>query len=85
MDGIEALKKLKRFKETRAIPVVALSANAMERDIEKGMKAGFDGYLTKPIEVREVLSTIEAALNGGPSTKSLRKTPKRSPRSAAKG
>ena len=85
MDGIEALKKLKRFKETRAIPVVALSANAMERDIEEGMKAGFDGYLTKLIEVGEVLSTIEAALNGGPSTKSSRKTPKRSPRSAAQG
>jgi CheY-like chemotaxis protein len=42
--------------------VVALSANAMPRDIEKGLQAGFFRYLTKPIRVNEFLDTLQAAL-----------------------
>jgi CheY-like chemotaxis protein len=42
--------------------VVALSANAMPRDIEKGLKAGFFRYLTKPIKVREFMDTLDAVL-----------------------
>jgi CheY-like chemotaxis protein len=42
--------------------VIALSANAMPRDIEKGLKAGFFRYLTKPIKVHEFMDTLDLAL-----------------------
>jgi len=45
--------------QTAHIPVVALSANAMPRDIEKGLEAGFFRYLTKPIIVNEFLDTLD--------------------------
>ena len=48
--------------ETANIPVVALSANAMPDDIEKGMTAGFFRYLTKPIKVRQFMDTLDSAL-----------------------
>ena len=47
---------------TAHIPVVALSANAMPRDIEKGMEAGFYRYLTKPIKVNEVMEMLDVTL-----------------------
>ena len=47
---------------TSDIPVVALSANAMTRDIEKGLAAGFFRYLTKPIRVTELMLTLDEAL-----------------------
>ncbi len=60
--GIEALKILREDPATAHIPVVALSANAMPRDIEKGLQAGFFRYLTKPIKVNEFMDTLEVAL-----------------------
>jgi PAS domain S-box-containing protein len=60
--GIEALKILREDPETAHIPVVALSANAMPRDIEKGLQAGFFRYLTKPIKVHEFMDTLDVAL-----------------------
>jgi PAS domain S-box-containing protein len=62
ISGIEALKILHEDPETAHIPVVALSANAMPRDIEKGLQAGFFRYLTKPIKVHEFMSTLDVAL-----------------------
>ena len=47
---------------TRHIPVIALSANAVPRDIEKGLQAGFYRYLTKPIKVTEFMDTLDVAL-----------------------
>jgi CheY-like chemotaxis protein len=47
---------------TAHIPIVALSANAMPRDIERGLEAGFFRYLTKPIKVAEFLETLDVAL-----------------------
>ena len=47
---------------TAHIPVIALSANAMPRDIEKGLEAGFFRYLTKPIKVNEFMDTLDVAL-----------------------
>lgn len=47
---------------TRQIPVVAISANAMARDIEKGLNAGFFRYLTKPINIAEFMATLDDAL-----------------------
>ena len=57
-----ALKILREDPATEHIPVVALSANAMPRDIEKGMQAGFFRYLTKPIKIGEFLETLDLAL-----------------------
>jgi PAS domain S-box-containing protein len=62
ISGIEALEILRKDPATKHIPVIALSANAMPRDIEKGMQAGFFRYLTKPIKVNEFMATLEAAL-----------------------
>ncbi|MHB1532981.1 hybrid sensor histidine kinase/response regulator [Acidithiobacillus sp.] len=62
ISGIEALKILREDPATAHIPVVALSANAIPRDILKGLKAGFFRYLTKPIKVNEVLNTLDEAL-----------------------
>ncbi len=62
ISGIEALKILREDPATAHIPVIALSANAMPRDIEKGLQAGFFRYLTKPIKVNEFMDTLEAAL-----------------------
>jgi len=60
--GIEALEILRADPATAQIPVVALSANAMPRDIEKGLQAGFFRYLTKPIKVDEFMQTLDVAL-----------------------
>jgi PAS domain S-box-containing protein len=62
ISGIEALKILRDDPATARIPVVALSANAMPRDIEKGLQAGFFRYLTKPIKVDEFMDTINVAM-----------------------
>jgi len=62
ISGIDALKILRADETTAHIPVVALSANAMARDIQKGLEAGFFRYLTKPIRVREFNDTLSLAL-----------------------
>ena len=63
ISGIEALKILREDPLTAHIPVVALSANAMPRDIEKGLQAGFYRYLTKPIRVDAFMETLQSALD----------------------
>jgi len=63
MNGFEVLKKLRNDGSTKNIPVIAVSANAMLRDIEKGMKAGFDDYITKPIDVTTFFVAIMKVLN----------------------
>jgi PAS domain S-box-containing protein len=62
IDGFMALEKLQGSKKAKDIPVIALSANAMPRDIQKGLDAGFDDYLTKPINVEEVVGAIKGIL-----------------------
>jgi CheY-like chemotaxis protein/anti-sigma regulatory factor (Ser/Thr protein kinase) len=62
ISGIDALKILRADPTTAHIPIIALSANAMPRDVAKGMKAGFFRYLTKPIRVNEFMETLNAAL-----------------------
>ncbi len=62
ISGIEALKILREDPITAHIPVVALSANAMPRDIEKGLQAGFFRYMTKPIRIADFMDNLEAAL-----------------------
>ena len=62
ISGVEALKVLRIDPATAHIPVVALSANAMPRDIEMGLDAGFFRYLTKPIKIKEFMDTLNTAL-----------------------
>jgi CheY-like chemotaxis protein len=62
ISGIEALKILRADPATARIPIVALSANAMPRDVEKGLQAGFFRYLTKPIKVDEFMHTLDDVL-----------------------
>jgi len=63
ISGIAALRILAEDPLTSHIPVVALSANAIPRDIEKGLEAGFFRYLTKPIKVDEFMKTLDIALD----------------------
>jgi CheY-like chemotaxis protein len=62
ISGNEALRILRDDNATAHIPVLALSANAMPRDIEKGLEAGFFRYLTKPIKVGEFTEALNVAL-----------------------
>jgi CheY-like chemotaxis protein len=62
MSGIQALKILREDPVTAHIPVLAISANAMPHDINKGLKAGFLCYLTKPIKVNEFMDALNVAL-----------------------
>ena len=62
ISGIEAMKILREDPVTAHIPIVALSANAMPRDIRRGLEAGFFRYLTKPIKVSEFMDTLRRAL-----------------------
>jgi PAS domain S-box-containing protein len=62
ISGIQALRILAEDPATAHIPVIALSANVMPRDIEKSLEAGFFRYLTKPIKVNEFMDTLDVAL-----------------------
>jgi len=63
ISGFEALKILREDPVTANIPVVAISANAMPRDIKKGLEAGFFRYLTKPININEFMNTLDMVLD----------------------
>jgi PAS domain S-box-containing protein len=62
ISGLDAMKILAKDSATAHIPVIALSANAVPHDIEKGLRAGFFRYLTKPIKVIEFMETLDIAL-----------------------
>ncbi len=62
ISGIKALGMLREDPLTTQIPVIAISANAMPRDIKRGLEAGFFQYLTKPIRVKEFMDTLDVAL-----------------------
>jgi PAS domain S-box-containing protein len=62
ISGIEAMKIIHLDSITAHIPVIALSANAIPSDVEKGIQAGFFRYLTKPIKVNEFMETLNVAL-----------------------
>ena len=62
MNGYEMLEILRRDQATAHIPIVAVSANAMPHDIEKGEAAGFKHYLTKPVEFESLMDTLNQQL-----------------------
>ena len=62
INGYEAFEKLQQKESTNHIPVIAVSANAMLRDIEKGKAVGFKNYLTKPLNVQDFVKVVENIL-----------------------
>jgi two-component system, cell cycle response regulator DivK len=69
VSGLDAVRQLKGDSETREIPVIAVTAFAMAGDERRALDSGCDGYIAKPIMLREFLATIEEYLSG--------KTPRR--------
>jgi CheY-like chemotaxis protein len=65
IDGWEAARRLKSSPDTRAIPIIALSAHAMTGDRERALAAGCDDYDTKPVDLRGLMAKIEALLPPG--------------------
>lgn len=66
IDGWEATQRLKADAATDAIPIIALTAHALEEDRQKALQAGCDGYLAKPVEPRRVVQEVEKFV--GPPT-----------------
>jgi len=58
IDGVEALRRLRADERTSALRVLALTAQAMEGDSERFLDAGFDGYLSKPVNIAELLAAV---------------------------
>jgi CheY-like chemotaxis protein len=63
MDGWEATRQLKADADTQSIPVIALTAHAMEGDRQKALEAGCDDYDTKPVNLKSLLEKMENLLN----------------------
>ena len=62
IDGVEALRRLRADERTACVAVLALTAQAMHGDRERFLAAGFDGYISKPVDVVELLGTVQEAL-----------------------
>ena len=62
IDGITAFKMLREMEETRNTPVIAISANAMPRDVKKALELGFGDYLTKPLDIFEFNRVVDETL-----------------------
>jgi two-component system cell cycle response regulator DivK len=67
VDGMEALARLRADGRTASIPVLAVTAQAMQGDRERFLAAGFDGYLSKPLNITELVETVQRHLNRRPS------------------
>ena len=60
IDGIEALRQIRADETTRGTPIIAVTASALDRDRQKIMAAGFDGYQSKPLNVKGFMAAVEA-------------------------
>jgi two-component system, cell cycle response regulator DivK len=67
IDGVQALQRLRSDPATAGIPVIAVTAFAMKADRERFLAAGFDGYVEKPLDIREFPRQVAAALAGAPA------------------
>jgi CheY-like chemotaxis protein len=63
IDGFELLRRLRADEATRAIPAIAVSAGAMPADIERALQAGFAAYLTKPLDLTDLLHAVQQHLH----------------------
>ena len=64
LDGVQALRRLRANERTAAIPVLALTAQAMRGDRERFLAEGFDGYVSKPVNVRELIGIVRQHCEG---------------------
>jgi CheY-like chemotaxis protein len=64
IDGVEALRRLRESPRTADIPVVAVTAQVRKQDRERALRAGFDGYVVKPITVRAFPAQVRGFLSG---------------------
>jgi two-component system cell cycle response regulator DivK len=64
IDGVEVLTRLRADERTASMPVLALTAQAMEGDRERFLTAGFDGYLSKPVNIAELVATVNQYCEG---------------------
>jgi two-component system cell cycle response regulator DivK len=65
IDGVEVLERMRQNVRTASIPVLALTAQAMSGDRERFLEAGFDGYLAKPVDVRELIEAVREHCDRG--------------------
>jgi two-component system cell cycle response regulator DivK len=65
IDGLETLSRLRADERTASIPVLALTAQAMHGDRERFLAAGFDDYISKPVNVLELVDTVRQHCDGG--------------------
>jgi two-component system cell cycle response regulator DivK len=65
IDGVEALARLRADDRTASLPILALTAQAMEGDRERFLAAGFDGYLSKPVNVADFVATVRRYCESG--------------------
>ena len=63
-DGVETLARLREDERTAATPVLAVTAQAMRGDRERFLEAGFDGYLSKPVDVLELIAAVKELCGG---------------------
>lgn len=66
MDGFEALKRLQADARIARVPVIAMSAHSLQEDVERGLRAGFADYVTKPIDLRRLLAVLDRLLPVAP-------------------
>ena len=66
LDGVQALNRLRADPRTATIPIVALTAQAMHGDRERFLSAGFDGYISKPVNVRDFIGIVREHCDRGP-------------------
>lgn len=65
IDGVETLRRLRADERTAVIPVLALTAQAMDGDRERFLAAGFDGYLSKPVDIPTLAAAVKRHCDGG--------------------
>lgn len=64
VDGVTAMKEIKGNEKTKSVPIIALTASAMKGDDTKMLDEGFDGYVAKPINLKDLLEEVKNAVNG---------------------
>ena len=64
IDGVEALRRLRKDERTASVPVLALTAQAMHGDRERFLALGFDGYLAKPVDIADLVATVKEHSEG---------------------